>query len=236
MLARMSSPSRQPTSTTASGVRGHRLDRATILETAREIADRDGLQALTLRRLGRELGVDSTAMYRHFRAKGELLSAMIDQVFFEVPEPDPEGDWRSNLRQLMLAWWEIYRRHEGLSALMAGQPDDEPRLFHLTEWTVRELRRAGVSGLEIGLFHQTIYNHVVGNGLVAALSPWLTTPHLRDEQRRIYAALDPAQFPTAASAGPKLYPETEDAYLFSVDLLLDAIEARVSARARRSRR
>lgn len=229
MLARMSSPSRQPPRSTASSPRGHRLDRATILETAREIADRDGLQALTLRRLGRELGVDSTAMYRHFRAKGELLSAMIDQVFFEVPEPEPHGDWRTNLRELMLAWWQIYRRHEGLSAVMAGQPDDEPRLFHLTEWTVRELRRAGVSGDEIGLFHQTIYNHVVGNGLVSALSPWLTTKHLRDEQRRIYAALDPVQFPTAASAGPRLYPETEDAYLFSVELLLDAIEARVTS-------
>ena len=208
-----------------------RLDRESILAMAREIADSDGIGALTLRRLGRELGVDSTAMYRYFRNKAELLSAMIDQTFYQVPQPDPEGDWRDNLRTLMVAWWRIYRRHEGLSAVMAGQPDDEPQLFHLTEWTVRELLRAGVPEAEIGLFHQTIYNHTVGSGLVAAYSPWLTTRELRDEQRRIYAALDPEAFPSAAIAAPTLYPETEDAYLFSVDLLLDAIEARARAAA-----
>lgn len=206
-----------------------RLDRETILAMAREIADTDGIGALTLRRLGRELGADSTAMYRYFRNKAELLSAMIDQTFYQVPQPDPGGDWRTNLRGLMVAWWRIYRRHEGLAAVMAGQPDDEPRLFHLTEWTVRELLRAGVPEDEIGLFHQTIYNHTVGSGLVAAFSPWLTTRDLRDEQRRIYAALDSEVFPSAAVAAPTIYPHTEDAYLFSVDLLLDAIEARARA-------
>lgn len=205
-----------------------RLDRQTILDTAREIADTDGLRALTLRRLGRELGVDSTAMYRHFRDKAELFSALVDQLFVAVPEPNPNGTWRENLRNLMISWWRIYRDHEGLSEVMARQPDDEPRLFHLTEWTVRELLRAGVPANEIGLFHQAIYNHTVGSGLVAAFSPWLTTPEIRDEQKRIYATLDPVQFPSAALAAKSLYPETEEAYLFSVDLLLDAIEARAA--------
>lgn len=112
---------------------------------------------------------------------------------------------------------------------MAGQPDNEPQLFHLTEWTIRELIRAGVPDSEIGLFHQTIYNHTVGNGLVAAFSPWLTTAPLRDEQRRIYAALDPEKFPSAAAAARTIYPDTATAFLFSVDLLLDAIEARAVA-------
>ena len=220
-----------PTAAGGDHPRQVRLDRESILAMAREIADNDGIGALTLRRLGRELGADSTAMYRYFRNKAELLSAMIDHTFYQVPQPDPEGDWRTNLRGLMVAWWRIYRRHEGLSAVMAGQPDDEPRLFHLTEWTVRELLRAGVPEEEIGLFHQTIYNHTVGSGLVAAFSPWLTTRALRDEQRRIYAALDPETFPSAAAAAPTIYPETEDAYLFSVELLLDAIEARARAAA-----
>lgn len=212
------------------GSRRHpHLDRATILETSRELCDREGLSALTLRRLGRELGVDATAMYRYFRNKAELLSALIDQLFFEVAEPDPNGHWRRNLRDLMIAWWRIYRRHEGLAQAMAGQADDEPRLFHLTEWTVRELIRAGIPDNEIGLFHQSIYNHAVGNGLVAAFSPWLTFPDLRDEQRRIYASLDPVQFPSVAVAAPTIYPDTEDVFLFSVDLLLDAVESRGSS-------
>ncbi len=216
----------------AAGTEGRRqvhLDREKILETSREIFHQEGLGALTLRRLGSELGVDATAMYRHFRNKGALLTALINELFVAIPEPDPARSWRDNLRDLMSAWWWIYRRNEGLAQAMAGQPDDEPQLFHLTEWTVRELIRAGVPDAEIGLFHQTIYNHTVGNGLVAAFSPWLTTESLRDEQRRIYAALSPEQFPSAAAAAPTIYPETNAAFLFSVELLLDAIESRASA-------
>lgn len=208
-------------------MRPARLDRETLLATALEICDREGLPALTLRRIGRELGVDATAMYRHFRSKSELLSALIDQLFLlEIAEPDPAGEWRDNLRGLIVGWWRIYRRHEGLSQAMAGQPDDEPQLFHITDWTVRELIRAGIPEEELGLFHQAIYNHTVGNGLVAAFSPWLTVTKLRNEQRRIYASLDPEQFPNAAAAAPVIYPENEEVFLFSVELLLDAIESR----------
>ncbi len=198
-----------------------------ILRAAQEISDRDGLRALTLRRLGIELGVDATAMYRHFRDKAELISALIDELFrLEVDEPDPDTHWRTNLRTLMIQWWQIYRRHEGLAAAMAGQPDDEPQLFHLTEWTVRELIRAGVSDDELGLYHQTIYNHTVGSGLVAALSPWLTDAELRDEQRRQYAALDARRFPSSAAVAPTIYPDTAKVFEFSVEVLLDAIENR----------
>ena len=203
------------------------LDRDIILGTARSIFHRDGLGALTLRRLGAELGVDATAMYRHFRNKAALITALIDELFVAIPEPNPELSWRKNLMNLMLAWWHIYRDNEGLSQAMAGQPDDEPRLFHLTEWTVRELIRAGIPTEELGFLHQTIYNHTVGNGLVAAFSPWLTTEQLRDEQRRTYAALNPEQFPSAAAAAPSMYPGTEEAFIFSTEMLLDAIERRV---------
>lgn len=199
------------------------LDREMILETSLEIFHREGLGALTLRRLGSELGVDATAMYRHFRNKAALLTAIIDELFIEIPKPDPTRSWQENLRDLMVAWWQIYRRNESLSAAMAGQPDNEPRLFLLTEWTVSELIRAGVPDNEIGLFQQTIYNHAVGNGLVAAFSPWLTDEKLRREQQRVYAALDPNEFPNAAAVAPMIYPETERAFRFSVDLIIEAI-------------
>lgn len=210
------------------------LDREIILDKAREIFHSDGLGALTLRRLGADLGVDATAMYRHFRNKASLITAVIDELFVAIPEPDPNGTWRENLRNLMLAWWRIYRENEGLSEAMAGQPDDEPRLFHLTDWCVRELIRAGVPDDELGFFHQTIYNHTVGSGLVAAFSPWLTENRLREEQRRVYAALEPATFPNAAAAAPSIYPDIEEAFLFSVEVILDSIEHRARTTANNS--
>lgn len=205
---------------------GARLDRERILDAARHISDTDGLPALTMRRLGAELGVDSTAVYRHFHSKDALLSALIDGLFVNIPEPRPEQPWRSNLRDIMRSWWRIYRDHAGLAQAMAGQSDDEPLLFHLTDWCLRELLRAGIPVDEVGHAYQAVYNLVVGHGLVAAFSPWLTETAPRDEQRRTYAALDPAVFPSAQSAAAHLYPDPEEVFSVSTELLLDALQAR----------
>lgn len=205
---------------------GTRLDRARILDSARALCDAEGLSALTMRRLGAELGVDSTAMYRHFRDKDALLSALIDGLFADIPEPSPSEAWRHNLREIMRLWWRIYRDHASLAQAMAGQSDDEPQLFYLTEWCLRELLRAGIPLAEVGHAYQAVYNHTVGHGLVAAFSPWITNTLTRDEQRRSYAALDPAAFPAAQAAAGLLYPDPEEVFTDSTELLLDAIEAR----------
>ncbi|GAA3861293.1 TetR/AcrR family transcriptional regulator C-terminal domain-containing protein [Leifsonia kafniensis] len=203
-----------------------RLDRQRILDAARALCDEEGLPALTMRRLGAELGVDSTAMYRHFRDKEALLSTLIDELFLDIAEPPANAPWRDNLREIMRSWWRIYRDHASLAQAMAGQADDEPQLFHLTDWCLRELLRAGITPAEIGHAYQAVYNHTVGHGLVAAFSPWITNTTDRDGQRRTYAALDPAIFPAAQASAWVLYPDPEEVFADSTELLLDALEAR----------
>lgn len=211
---------------TTSGRKRVHLDREMILATAREIFHREGLDSLTLRKLGEELGVDATAMYRHFRNKASLMTALIDELFVDIAEPDPKEHWRHNLRELMLAWWGVYRNNQGLAEAIAGQPDDEPRLSLITEWTLRELQRAGVPSSRIGLTQLAIYNLVVGSSLVTAYSPWLGDETSLAQHRRIAAALDPAAFPTTTDVAQHLFPTPHEVFLYSVDALLDMIEHR----------
>src|SRR5262245_16533457 len=122
-----------------------RLDRERILDAAQEIAEREGVANLTMRRIGAELGADPTAVYRHFRNKHELLVQLADRLFGIGPEL-PEGlDWRETLRIDLRYGLNRYRSHPDLAMLLAVQPDDTPSLQRIAEGTLALLREAGLT-------------------------------------------------------------------------------------------
>ncbi len=75
-----------------------RLDRERILDAAAEIVGNEGLPALTMRRIGAELGADPTAVYRHFRNKQEMLTELANRLFATEAELDPDAPWQDRLR------------------------------------------------------------------------------------------------------------------------------------------
>lgn len=84
---------------------GPRLTRERILHTALKLVDRDGLDALSMRKLASELEVDPMSIYHHIPNKDTLLRGLVEAVFAEVPEPPTRGDWRRRVR----AWADAYR-------------------------------------------------------------------------------------------------------------------------------
>src|SRR6476659_3324067 len=118
-----------------------RLDRARIVDAALTIAARDGAPAVTMRRLGTELGVDATAFYRHFRTKDDLVAAMAERLLErELEAIDLSGSWR------------VYRGHPGFAESIARLPDDGDCIARIAERTLTELRRAGLSRADAALF------------------------------------------------------------------------------------
>ena len=69
------------------------LTRERVLLAAIELADRDGLDGLSMRRLGQELGVEAMALYRHVRDKDDLLDGIIEVVVGQIERPKPAKDW-----------------------------------------------------------------------------------------------------------------------------------------------
>lgn len=147
--------------------RGH-LDKKLIVATAREIIQREGLRALTLRHLGETLHVDATAMYRHFSNKSALLTALFGELFEELEAPDPLQPWRQNLTQLMHAWWNIYRDNREVAAKLTKSPNADPGRSMLTGWVATELARAGIPQERLEQYQQVICAHVMGHGLLNA--------------------------------------------------------------------
>src|ERR1700755_1918253 len=98
--------------------RRRRLSRPLVLETAVALADQDGLDGFSMRRLAQELGVVPMALYKHVANRDELLDGMVDVVFAEIESPSIEEDWRSALRRRAISAREALKRHSWASGLM----------------------------------------------------------------------------------------------------------------------
>jgi len=82
-----------------------------VLTVAVALADRDGIDGLSMRKLGQELGVDAMALYRHVRDKDDLLDGVVEVVVGEIERPPPGGPWKAALRAHVMAARGVMLRH-----------------------------------------------------------------------------------------------------------------------------
>jgi AcrR family transcriptional regulator len=208
-----------------------RLDRERILGAAERIVGSEGLSKLTMRRIGTELGVDPTAIYRHYRNKQAMLDALAERAFATGPELDPSQSWRDQMRGLVAHAFARYRAHPDLGILLARQPDTLPGLERLSEQILSLLIDG--AGMELRaaaeLSHQ-FENHVVGCGLFFAISEWHRDPRVtdRDALRRAYALLPADRYPHSSAAAPYLFADPDVMFDRTTELLLDVAERRSS--------
>jgi AcrR family transcriptional regulator len=203
-----------------------RLDRERILDAASAIVGTEGVAALTMRRIGAELGADPTAVYRHFRNKQEMLAELAARMFATQPRLDPGQPWQQRLRVLIAHGLDRYRFHLDLGLLLAESPDDLPGLVQMRERTLELLTEAGLTLPDAALMSQLLENHVVGCGLFFAVSGW-SGPGVEADlaaRRDAFAGLPATVAPLTREAAPHLFPDPDHAFTATTDLLLRAIE------------
>jgi TetR/AcrR family transcriptional regulator, tetracycline repressor protein len=123
------------------------LTQAAVVTAARRIVDRQGLDALTMRRLAAEVGVTPNTLYSHVAGKSALLELVMDDVAGEVEAPDPETvEWRDGLRALFASTRRTVAASPELAPLFLSRPTRGPNAVRLGEVTLRLLARGGVDG------------------------------------------------------------------------------------------
>lgn len=112
-----------------------------IVHTAIAIADTEGLDALSMRRLAAELGVGPMSLYRHVANKDALVAQMTDTVFSDHQPPDPGPDgWRAKLELVSRLQWNLVKQHLWLPRVISfTRPALAPNAMAHTEWTLRAL-------------------------------------------------------------------------------------------------
>jgi AcrR family transcriptional regulator len=122
-----------------------RLTRERVLHAAVQLADESGIDRLTMRKLGEELGVEAMSLYNHVANKTDLLNGMIDAVFEEVELPSHNDDWKTALRKRSLSLRDMLKRHPWANGLMdsAATPGEATLRHH--DRVLGTFRNAGFS-------------------------------------------------------------------------------------------
>jgi AcrR family transcriptional regulator len=130
------------------------LSRTQVVERALKLTDAEGVDALTMRRLGRELGVEAMALYTHVRSKDDLLAAIGSRILGELDvEPRPAPDWRGRIETVCRAWATLRERHPQSFALIYHADKD---VLPVTEELMDALLTAGLEGADAWLAYQTL--------------------------------------------------------------------------------
>ncbi|MGW7386849.1 TetR/AcrR family transcriptional regulator [Streptomyces sp. NPDC054794] len=123
------------------------LSREQIVRAAIELADREGLEAVSLRRVAAVLDVGPMRLYRYLSTKEELLDLMVDAVYGEIPTPDPAGgDWREALRSFARGMRQAALRHEWFADLLGRRPHLGPQALANLEASLAALNEAMRTG------------------------------------------------------------------------------------------
>src|SRR5215210_5509642 len=103
-----------------------RLSRDRVLEAAVQLAVRDGIESLSMRKLADELGAGAMSLYHHVANKEQLLDGMIDIVFGEIELPTTDVDWKTAMRRRALSTREALNRHRWAVGLMESRTTPGP--------------------------------------------------------------------------------------------------------------
>lgn len=208
-----------------------RLTRELVLDAYVELVGNEG-EHVTLARLGAHLGVDPTAVYRHFRDKDELMLAAADRILSTVSSDPPprRWTWRRTVVELCIGLRAAHLAHPTLAALARQGPPLAQHEFDLTERMLEALSRGGLSSSEAALAYHALIEMTVGS---AALDAHLATSTIgrRDAEYRrwrdAYRGLDPERHPHAVAHADQMYAGTaDDRFRHALERLLDGIAAR----------
>ncbi|MGH3145523.1 MAG: TetR/AcrR family transcriptional regulator C-terminal domain-containing protein [Rubrobacter sp.] len=119
------------------------LSRQRVLEAAVRFVDREGLEALSMRKLGAELGVEAMSLYNHVPNKGALLDGMVEVLLGELRIPPEDEGWEERIRGAYRAFRRLAREHPNVFPLVITRPPDTMDGVWLVEEFLRTLGRAG---------------------------------------------------------------------------------------------
>ncbi|MCK0114030.1 TetR/AcrR family transcriptional regulator [Ornithinimicrobium sp. F0845] len=227
-----------PTGGPARGQPG-RLSLEAVVDAAISVADADGLEAVSMRRIAGELGVGTMSLYRHVPGKEELLDLMLDRVLGDDdPTPFPV-DWRATLERYGREVWALYRTHRWLPFVDQSRPLLGPRAVTGMEAVLGGLTDTPASDTHKILAFSMVETYVAGlarvtNGaeLAEERSGVSTEEFWQAQGPVLVAAMQSGRFPRMAALDEEVFATTpEETFEFGLGVLLDGLAPRLGGTA-----
>ena len=206
------------------------LSRERVLQTAVTLADRDGVEGVSMRKIAQELGVVPMALYKHVAGKDELLGGMIDVVISQIDPPATDLGWKAAIRERILSARRALLRHPWASRVMESRTQPTPVVMAYMDSMIGMFIAGGFS---IDLTHHVL--HAMGSRLMGF------SQELFNDQTDPDNPIQPAMIEAIGETYPSIYqlwqtvshedesivgPGCDDQFEFefSLDLMLDGIE------------
>ena len=203
-----------------------------MTERALQLADDDGLDTLTIRKLAQHLGVTPMALYWHFRSKEDLLEGVAEQVWGEIDvNVDPQAPWWAQLQRLLESLVSVLRAHPAAAQLLLEHEKRNEAARRVAEVTLDVLRNAGFDPQHAS----AIARSALWTGITLVMSepgyhPELSADERAEMQRRSQielAMLPPARYPRLIECAAPMTAcdDPEFHYRFGIGLFIDGVKA-----------
>ena len=162
------------------------LSEEKIVRAAIQLADAEGIDALSMRRVAAEIGSGTTSLYRHITNKDELLELMIDMVYGEKPLPEQPGDdWRAELATLARGFRTALLRHPWLAQQASRRPALGPNVIKKTDHALGVVGKVTDDATQAGMVVSAVNTYVLGSVAteLAELEAQRSTGMTEDEWR-----------------------------------------------------
>jgi len=204
------------------------LNRERVFQAAVALADERGVEALTMRALGEQLGIEAMSLYHHVANKDELLDGMIEVVFTEIELPTTGVDWKAAMRGRAISTREALARHRWAVGLLQSRTSPGPANFRLVNAVLGCLREAGFSVENAVHAYSALDAYIYGFALQEKTLPVDTPAELAqaaESMRRRFAA---AEYPHIAETITERVTRSgydfADEFEFGLDMMLGALE------------
>ena len=219
-----------------------------VVDTAIEIADEEGMEALSIRRIAERLGLKPMSVYTYVPGKAELIDLMVDRAAGEEPLPEPAGSLRERLEQVARLGWNEYLRHPWLLSIDTSRPPLGPNVSDRWEWSLRAIEGLGLSDLDMDQVITLVTGFVAGPARAYVDAERLHRTSTESDEEWwarnapvLEQIMDPSRYPISGRVGTAAgeeYGAAADparAFEFGLARLIDGIEAYVAERGLEAR-
>ena len=201
--------------------------RQRVLRAAIDLADQDGIESLSMRKLSQQLGGAPMSLYNHIANKDDLLDGMIDAVFSEIELPSSQDNWKTAMRQRAISIRTILSRHRWAIGLMNSRTSPGPATLRHYDAVIRSLRDVGFSLQLAAYAFSALDSYIYGFALQEQSLPFTTPTQTSELAQAMLEQLTTDEYPHFAELIMEdvLQPgDDHGAYEFGLDLLLDGLD------------
>jgi AcrR family transcriptional regulator len=199
-----------------------------VLRAALALADRGGIESLSMRKLGHKLGVEAMSLYNHVRNKEDMLDGMVDVVFGEIDLPPSGADWRTAMRKRAISVRQGLLRHPWANGLMESRTNPGPANLRHHDAVLGSLRRAGFSVDLAAHTYSILDGYIYGFTQTEQTLPFRNPGEVAEVAENIMEGFRPGEYPylaeMAVDRAMKPGYNYGDEFEFGLDLILDGIK------------